>query len=52
MNEQDRKEIDNIVKSLIIENAQELKKYTFSWHLVERMDKMVDVLGALRNHGF
>jgi hypothetical protein len=41
-----------LVKSLIIENAQELKKYTFSWHLVERMDKMVDVLGALRNHGF
>lgn len=37
-----------LVKSLIIENAHELKKFTFSWHLVERMDKMMDILGAVR----
>ena len=37
-----------IVKSLIIENAHELKKFTFSWHLVERMDKMMDIPGAVR----
>jgi pumilio RNA-binding family len=32
----------SLVKNLIVHNSHELKKYTFSWHLVERMDKMAD----------
>jgi hypothetical protein len=28
------------VKQLIVENSQMLKKYTFSWHLVERLEKI------------
>jgi hypothetical protein len=29
-----------LVKRLILHNAPQLKKFTFSWHLVERLDKM------------
>jgi hypothetical protein len=29
----------SLVRNLILTNAQQLKKYTFSWHLVERLDK-------------
>ena len=34
-----REEVSRI-KAIIIENANVLKKYTFGWHLVERLDKM------------
>lgn len=34
-------EVDT-VKHIILDNANTLKKYTFSWHLVERLDKMTE----------
>jgi hypothetical protein len=30
------------VKRIILQHATQLKKFTFSWHLVERLDKMAE----------
>ena len=42
-----------LVRNLILTNAQQLKKYTFSWHLVERLDKLNPTRDdkLRRNHG-
>jgi pumilio RNA-binding family len=40
LNSRDFTQEVDLVKSIILANAHQLKKYTFSWHLVERLDKM------------
>ena len=41
----------HIVRSIIAQNAGVLKKFTFSWHLVERLDKLSNMSTTDSNYG-